>query len=37
MGLSISRSIVEQFDGQLSIHNADLGGTMVQLNFPALP
>jgi C4-dicarboxylate-specific signal transduction histidine kinase len=36
MGLSIARSIVEQFSGTLAIHNADEGGTLVELNFPAL-
>jgi C4-dicarboxylate-specific signal transduction histidine kinase len=36
MGLSIARSIVEQFSGTLVIRNADGGGTLVELNFPAL-
>ncbi len=36
MGLSIAKSIVEQFAGTLAIRNADDGGTLVELNFPVL-
>lgn len=36
LGLSISRAIMKQFDGTLSIQNVDTGGTLVELNWPAL-
>jgi C4-dicarboxylate-specific signal transduction histidine kinase len=36
LGLSISRSIAEQFNGTLSIVNAPDGGAVVELNLPAL-
>jgi C4-dicarboxylate-specific signal transduction histidine kinase len=36
LGLSISRTIVKQFDGTFSIKNADEGGTVVELAWPAL-
>lgn len=36
MGLSISRTIVEQFGGTLAVKNAEGGGTLVEIEWPAL-
>jgi C4-dicarboxylate-specific signal transduction histidine kinase len=36
MGLSISRTIIKQFNGTFSIKNADEGGAVVELTWPAL-
>ena len=35
MGLSISRAIMEQFNGTLAVKNAADGGTLVELEWPA--
>ncbi len=35
MGLSISRAIMEQFQGRLAVQNAAAGGTLVELDWPA--
>jgi C4-dicarboxylate-specific signal transduction histidine kinase len=35
MGLFISRSIMEQFGGKLNVQNADEGGTLVEIEWPA--
>jgi two-component system C4-dicarboxylate transport sensor histidine kinase DctB len=36
LGLSISRTILVQFNGTLKLRNADSGGAVVELDLPAL-
>lgn len=37
LGLSIARTLTEQFGGVLSLQNVDGGGALVELDFPVLP